>query len=150
MKGIGTPENKEKAFQIYREFGGRNVPKILRELKTRHGIGIRTSTFYEWKRDGNWDERMKRADAEKEDVEYESLSFPEKMFRDLLKRKEAYEQYFRGLAPDRMDNHAQYAYNHILKTLAELADKVKPEEAADPEKMKQVMKEILEREYGIG
>jgi hypothetical protein len=88
-----------------------------------------------------------------------AASFEEKMLRDLLKRKRAYEAYFRGVekagaeggdagqGPKAPDNSAHSAYVSIIKALVELAKKV-PTQRRSPEEMKRTAKEILKREYG--
>jgi hypothetical protein len=76
------------------------------------------------------------------------LSFEEKMIRDLLKRKRAYEQYFKLKPDNTVDNQAQSAYTTIIKTLFELSRKTLPG-AKDPEEIRRLSEEILESEFGI-
>lgn len=73
-------------------------------------------------------------------------TFQERMIRALLRRKLAYERYFKKL--EDVDNAAQTAYTNIIKTLAELDRKAGPLEA-DPEEIRRRAREILEREYGV-
>jgi ribosome biogenesis protein Nip4 len=82
-------------------------------------------------------------------------SFEEKMIRDLLKRKRAYEKYFRTLVKVEdgeekieVDNQAQSAYTAIIKTLFELSKKA-VDKTHDPEEMRRLADEILESDYGI-
>jgi len=143
---MGTPENKERAFEVYREFGGRNIPKVLEEINKRHGLSLTTPTLYAWKNEGGWDGRMERADATRAELDEEGLSFEQKMFKALLERKRAYDRYFREKP---IDNQAQYAYNSLVESLIKLSKGIKPEETKDPAQSRAEIEEVLAAEYGL-
>lgn len=145
-KGIGTPDNRELAFAIYREFGGRNIPKVIEEISRRHGLRITAQTLYAWKNQGGWDRRMAAADALRDETQEEGLGFEDRMFRALMERKRAYDRYFQERP---IDNQAQYAYNSLVETLIKLSKTIRPEESANPEKTRAEIDEILAAEYGV-
>ena len=73
-------------------------------------------------------------------------SFEKQMIDDLLKRKEAYEEYFKGLGD--IDSRAESAYASLVKTIVELSIKT-GSRTKDPEELARIAKEILENDYGI-
>lgn len=74
----------------------------------------------------------------------------EKMIRDLLKRKRAYEKYFKSKKenPENIDPKAESAYASLVKLIVEISKKADLR-AKDPEEMKRLAEEILENDYGI-
>lgn len=114
-KGAGTPENKEMAFRVYALFGGKNIQHILERLRCRNALEISAQTLYEWKREGNWDERMKATPAEPE-----FLSFNERMLRRLMEVIERYERRFDKEAGDQ----AAYAYANLVRVALELSGRM--------------------------
>jgi hypothetical protein len=148
-KGIGTPENKEAVFLIYREFGGKQVPKIIEAANKRLGLRLSAPTLYAWEKEGGWAERMKAADKELAKARDFQGSFEERMMIKLALQIEKYERYFECLEAGRMDNQAMYAYTNLLKTVVELSRKVKVKTKKDPEELRRAADEILKSEYGI-
>jgi hypothetical protein len=73
--------------------------------------------------------------------------FEKRMIDDLLKRKEAYEAYFKT-AEEPMDHKAETAYASLVKTIVELSLKT-GSSAKDPGELRRVAEEILENDYGI-
>lgn len=73
-------------------------------------------------------------------------TFERQMIDDLLKRKEAYEAFFR--TQEQIDHKAESAYASLVKTIVELSIKAGTR-AKDPEEIKRIADEILENDYGI-
>ena len=72
----------------------------------------------------------------------------ERLIKDLLKVKRGYDRYFKSL--DRPDNQAVSSYTGVIKAIADLYKKIKPEdEAKDHAEWKRIADEIIEAEYGI-
>lgn len=76
-----------------------------------------------------------------------ATAIEERMIRDLLRRKRAYEGYFKDLKG--VDNPAQSAYLSLIKAIVELAGKTAAPEAADAEECRRVAERILRDEYGV-
>jgi hypothetical protein len=147
-KGEGTLQNKETAFGIYREHGGRNIPLIIRHLGEEHGIRVSEHTLYEWMKDGDWKERLKRAEEERDKFcESELLDFDEKMLKKILRQIERYERHLDTNAP--VDNQAAYAYTNMIRTAMELSGKIRHEKEVRTEAHERTLEEVLEHEYGI-
>jgi hypothetical protein len=78
-----------------------------------------------------------------------------KMIDALLKRKQAYEKYFRSKEkkkgkgnPEAMDNQAQNAYTSLVKTIFDLHQK-SGGAGKDPLELQRLSDEMLEVEFGI-
>lgn len=136
-RGIGTPENREMAFRVYARFGGRNIPGILERLKKEHGLRISAQTLYQWKRDGEWAEKLLDSGP----------SFEEGVLLKLMGLIERFERHLQT-AP-RMDAQAIFAYTNMINTFFNLSDKLRPFIKTDPARMKRIADEILENDYGI-
>jgi hypothetical protein len=147
-KGEGTPENKEAAFGVYMEHGGRNIPLMIRHLGEEHGIKVSEHTLYDWMKEGDWKARLKRAEDErKEFLEGELLDFDQKMLKKILRQIERYERHLD--TDSRVDNQAAYAYTNMIRTAMELAGKIKPERKRSPEEIRRAAEEVLRNDYGI-
>lgn len=136
-KGVGTRENRERAYRLYREHGGRDIRAVLGKLQSRYGLKISAQTLYKWRREGKWTDRMAEGEPE---------SFDLGMFGRLVRLIEKYEGYLEGKAG--VDNQAAYAYTNMIRTAMELSARIGPART-DPEEMKRIAEEILETEYGI-
>ncbi len=123
VKGIGIPENKENVFAIYREFGGRNIPKLIDAVNKRLGLRLSAPTLYAWAKEGGWDERIKRADNEHEKAQAAGENTIEKMIFCLESQKDRYEAYFQTLPPGKMDNMAVSSYMGLINAIASLKQK---------------------------
>ncbi len=76
-------------------------------------------------------------------------SLEEKMIRDLLRRKRAYEKHFRSKSSDdEPGNQAHSAYISIIKAIVDIARKAE-RQAGDPEEFRRIALEILRNDYGI-
>jgi len=123
MKGKSyIAENRELAFRIYCECGG-NVEMTLRELEKKHDLKLSKPTFYEWMKKFNFEERLKKIDAEKQKAGDSQISFEEKMISSLMVQKEKYETYFETLTIP--DHQASYAYAGIVKSLLDVRSRLK-------------------------
>lgn len=147
IKGEGTLKAREKAFGVYMEHGGRNIPLIIRHLNDEHGIRISEQTLYEWMKDGEWKACLKRSQEERQGFENELLDFDQRMLKKILRQIERYERHLD--TDSRVDNQAAYAYTNMIRTAMDLANKIKPERNADPEAHERTLEEVLENEYGI-
>lgn len=122
MKGKSyIAENREIAFRVYCEEGG-NVEATLRRLEKEHGLKLSKKTFYEWMKKFNFEERLKKVDAARQETRDSQLSFEEKMLNDLIVQKNKYEKYFETISG--IDNQSQYAYTNIIKTIMEARKKL--------------------------
>jgi hypothetical protein len=137
-KGIGTPENIKKAHAIYLEHGGRNINKVIEDLKTRHSIDISKRTLYTWVHEGGW-----RADFAPESTGLNRTERSMKM--KLLRMIDRYDRYMDS--NDGIDNQTVYAYTNLIKAVVGL-EKQAPE-PPDLEEMRERGLEILEKDYGI-
>ena len=136
-KGIGTPQNRELAYRAYAQFGGRNIPAILECLKQEHGIKISTQTLYVWKREGDWEGRLRS----------HPTSFEEKTLISMMGLIETLE---RRLSESKtMDPQAVFAYTRMVNTFFKQAKKIGRLMRTDPETIRRTAQEILERDYGI-
>jgi hypothetical protein len=83
----GTPDARELAFRVYAEHGGRNIPLILENLKHTCKLDITERTLYEWKQEGDWKDRVKRAMEDKREFQDgELMGLEERMMGKLLKQ----------------------------------------------------------------
>jgi hypothetical protein len=123
-KGIGTPENRETAYRVFALFGGRNIKQILGRLQWKHDIEISAQTLYEWKKEGQWEERMARTAGT--DV----LTFNEQMLGRVLRLIRRYDVHFAGGPVNNAQ--AAYAYTNLIRTAMELARRMNRWESAEP------------------
>ncbi|MDP2168016.1 MAG: hypothetical protein Q8J64_06770 [Thermodesulfovibrionales bacterium] len=133
----GTPEKRETAYKAYAASEGEDIKVLLRRLRDEHGIMISATTFYKWKREGDW---LQRAAREKSGLRYGETM--------LLRLNKLIEKFERRMDKDEdVEPQAVYAYVNAVRAAVTLSEKYP--HRADPEKMKRVAEEILEREYGI-
>jgi hypothetical protein len=136
-RGIGTRENREMAFRVYAQMGGRDVHGILKRLREEHGIGISAHTYYAWKREGDWEKRLEGQDP----------SFEE---RTLVRMMGLIEVLERRIAKGQKINPADiYAYTGLVNTFFRHSRRMRGALRYDPARWKQMAEEILEADYGI-
>lgn len=137
MRAVGTPENKDAAFRVYARFNGKNVPAILESLRTEHGLRLSMQTYYRWKREEGWEERLKDSlpPTAEENVLLTLLGFMRKIERRFME------------APD-VEPQAVYAYSTLAGMFFKHSKRLRPGRV-DIEKMRLMAAEILETEYGI-
>jgi hypothetical protein len=154
LKGIGTPETKLAALAIYRENKGRKVDAIVALINKKLKIKITARTFYSWRKDGDWDGKIERANALAAGRAPDGSTISVKVRSGLLNRFNEYEVFFaslKGKPPKAMD---MFAYVSVVKALvlldkgdkktADALDAIE-EPAAARKKARQVMEDI----YGI-
>jgi plasmid replication initiation protein len=113
-----NPELINLAFHVWRKLG-RNYEATVKELD-RLGYAVSKPTLYAWSKKYGWQERADRADAEETELKLSRVSNREKVLRDLIKRKEAYDAYFASLEPGEQDHRALYAYTSLCRAIAEI------------------------------
>jgi len=133
-----TREQRELAFLVYKEFGGRDVPQILERLR-RYGLKISAQTLHKWKRQENW--KAHTGDKGKG----KSMRLEEGLLQRLLRLIETY--YRRLDEGPKIDPQATYALVSMIKTVMGISGKMP--EKVDPEEMRLKAEEILETEFGI-
>jgi hypothetical protein len=136
-KAVGTPENRDTAFRVYARFGGKNVSAILECLEKEHGIRISMQTYYKWKREDGWEERLEgeAPPTAEEGVLLTLLGFMQKIERRFMDSPDA-------------DAQAAYAYASLAGMFFRHAKRLRPGKA-DVETMRRKAAEIFETEYGI-
>jgi len=137
QRGIGTPENREVAFMLYAQSGGRDVHGILKRLREEHGIKISANTYYAWKREGEWEKR----------IEGQNPTFEERTLIRMMGLIEAIE---RRIAGGRSLNPQDvYAYTSMVNTFFRHSKRLRPAMRVSPEEMRRKTEEILQEIYGI-
>lgn len=131
----GTKENRDLAFRLYKEEGGRDISKIIQRLRQEHGLGLSAPTLHRWKKEGRWQERLSGN---------WQAGFDERML-DILER--LIERYEHQMAEGRrLKDQSTYALLYLIKAARELRGSGV---RTDPEEMKRMAEEILRTEYGI-
>lgn len=122
------------------------------EVNKRYGFRLTRQTLASWRDTGDWDGRIRRADARCLAIESTGVSYDQYMFNALLRRLEAYERYFDTLPDSQVDNNAQWAMNDVVKKLEALLKTVHIKEiaeAAPGEERERLVSRILRETYGI-
>lgn len=100
---------------------GQNLTQTVKELET-DGYVITRQTIAAWRDEDNWKERAARLDAEIAGAQDALLlTEDEQLLAALKKQQDKYETYFDEL--DKPDPQATYAYNGLLKTIQETAQR---------------------------
>ncbi|MDA8155578.1 MAG: hypothetical protein M0Z52_03860 [Actinomycetota bacterium] len=146
-KGKAIRQNIEMAYGVYCLLGG-NVAKTQKELEKR-GLKLSRPSLDKWIKDYRFEERMKQADAERQEAEDCQLSLEQKMMKKLLRQIERYEEYLDSLPINQMDHQATYALTNLYKTVVELSRKAKGVDAKSPATLRKKADEIMRAEYGI-
>jgi hypothetical protein len=130
----GTPENREKAYEVYERFGGKDMPGMIEALKAEHGLEISLQTLYQWRRDWDWDGRLALSASTHE----------ERMLYKLMGLIEKYERHM-GKS-DKPDPQAAYAYTNLISAFLNLTGKI-PMSKKALEEYNRSLDEQVENEY---
>jgi hypothetical protein len=131
----GTRGNRELAFRLYKEEGGRDIRKIIRRLREEHGLGLSAPTLHRWKKEGGWQARLEGVGR---------TGFDERMLAILERLIGRYEEQM--AESRRLKDQSTYALLYLMKAARELR---MSGVRTDPEEMRRVADEILRTEYGI-
>ena len=111
---------RQLAFQKWYSCG-QNLVQTVKALET-DGYVVTRQTLAAWRDEGNWQERAARLDAEiTAAADAMLLTEDEQLLAALKKQQAKYDKYFDSL--EKPDPQATYAYNGLLKTIQETAQR---------------------------
>lgn len=134
MDSIDAPaKSRELAYTTWRQCG-QHITETARVLKRDHNYDISRQSLHSWKEKYDWEARAARAETE-EKKRAEATS-DDALLTVQLKQKKRYEDRFENLPLGEVDNQATYAYNHILKTILDIRERISGDNEIDIDRPK--------------
>ena len=125
--------NRELAFGVYAEYGGRNFRGMQGHLEKKYGLQITRQTLNRWREEGLWDARLR----DKEPMQSVLGDIHEVI--DRLRRE------IRSSSD--VNPQLVYAYASMINSFFRIKSSIP--EKVDPEERQRLINDILVNDYGL-